>query len=85
MGAGFPVTTGQWFSAWPRNPHEANTKFRDFLERLVASGVDETDPDVRLWWAVLMNLPKLLQEALESGANPDVRDSEIMRRYPDFL
>jgi hypothetical protein len=71
-----PVAVGQWYETWPG--------LRSFLALLVAAGIDKSDPDVQMWWAVMTDDRKLLRLALDNGADPNVTDTQIIRRYPAF-
>jgi hypothetical protein len=64
---------------------ERRIKFKQLLERLIEAKVDKRDADVQLFWAVEIDDPKLLQEALDNGANISTTDKEIVRRYRDYL
>lgn len=71
------ATVGQWFDTWPG--------LKSFLRRLVAAGIAESDPDVQLWYAVVTGDTGLAQVALDRGADIEIRDSQIMQRYRDYL
>jgi hypothetical protein len=64
---------------------EGRIKFKQFLERLIAAGIDKRDADVQLFWATETNDPKLLQEAIDNGADTSTTDTELMRRYREYL
>jgi hypothetical protein len=59
--------------------------FEQFLQRLIAAGVGDKDPDVKLFWAATTGDVELLQEALKDGANATTTRAQIMRRYRDYL
>jgi predicted aspartyl protease len=89
QAAGFETT--EWLQRWyPAAPATTNTnsvesnrqaEFIEFIEGLVRSGVQEKDPDVLLFYAVLKDDTKMLEEALRRGANTSVTDIQLMRRY----
>jgi hypothetical protein len=64
---------------------ERRVKFRQFLQQLIAAGIDKQDREVQLFWGVENDEPELVKDALKNGADTSVTDTEIMRRYRAYL
>ncbi len=69
----------------PTTGDDSDSDFRRQLAILVAAGVHEHDPDVRLFLGVLTQDTEMVAEAMASGANPNVPDIEILRRHRSVL
>ncbi|MER5753024.1 hypothetical protein [Streptomyces sp. NPDC002088] len=64
---------------------DPTSDFRRQLAILVAAGVHERDPDVRLFLGVLTHDTAMVSEAMANGADPNVPDLEILRRHRNVL
>ena len=62
---------------------EREFDFKGFLVFLRDHGV--TDPDVDMFWAVMTDNVKLLEDAIKRGAKVNITQGEIMERYKDLL
>lgn len=72
-----PESTAEWFAEWD--------VFRRLLPKLVAMGIAESDPDVQLWWGVVNDDTKIVEDAFRRGADPNVRTGVIVGRYRNFI
>src|SRR5262245_11805411 len=67
-----------------QQPFDPRTYLVECIVRaLVDNGIK--DPDALLFLGVLGNDVKKVQEALDSGANPNVTDTELVRRHFEVL
>jgi hypothetical protein len=70
---------GTWFTSWPKS----ETSFTSFLRRLVIAGKDKQDPDVALFWAIETDDAELARVAIDNGADVNITDLDLFRRYPE--
>ena len=71
---------GTWFTSWPKS----ETRLTLFLRRLAAAGKDKQDPDVALFWAIETDDAELARVAIDNGADVNITDRDLIRRYPAY-
>lgn len=62
-----------------KKPSAKSQMFSMFIQHLVEQG--NTDPNVLLFYAVFTENKDLVDEAIASGANPNTRDIELIKKY----
>jgi hypothetical protein len=71
---------GTWFTSWPK----PETRSALFLRRLAAAGKDKQDPDVALLWAATTGNTESARVAIDNGADVNITDLDLIRRYPEY-